>query len=73
MPTCPSDVKYLVETIVANAQALSDGGQDTEVQRQSLIISAEKLAIATREPAENVYHIATQVSPLLSRVPFVGR
>ena len=63
MPTDSQALSNLMHEITSSAAPLLEGSQPTEAQRQALIVAAEKIAIAAREPEENVYYIATQVRP----------
>lgn len=62
MPTDTAAIAGLVNVIKASVAPLLDGSPLPEEQRAALALAAEKLAIAAREPEENVYYIATQVS-----------
>ena len=61
MPTDTSEIYFLLEALRAAANPFTETHTISEKQRQGLVLSAERLAIAAREPEENVYHIATQV------------
>lgn len=62
MPTDNANVLTLVQAIGKFAQYLSEDGSTLSTDsRHELIRNAEKLAIAAREPDENLYFQATQV------------
>lgn len=61
MPTDNSEIYFLLEALRAAAKPLTETHTLSEKQRQELVLAAERLAIAAREPEENVYFIATQV------------
>lgn len=62
-----SEIEPLIKEVNSIAQKLllpGDHGKDTSVDeraRQSLILAAEKLVIASRRPDENIYATATNV------------
>lgn len=61
MPTDTESIIELSNEIARLSAAFSDSlYKNKELQRQ-IVVAAEKLAIATREADENVYHDATQV------------
>ena len=62
MPIDTDQIRFLLGTLEAAGKELTDSYPLSERQRYEIIQSAEKLAIAAREPEENVYYIATQVS-----------
>lgn len=62
MPTDPSAVLTLTQQIASLAQSLAPDGSNRKLIHQQIAVAAEQLAIASREPDENVYYIATQVS-----------
>lgn len=61
MPTDTAAIAGFVNVINASVAPLLAGSPLPEEQRAALALAAEKLAIAAREPEENVYYIATQV------------
>ena len=62
MPTDNSKVIALIEAIGNVRCDISDDSSNlSHAKRQDLIRNAEKLAIAAREPEENLYFQATQV------------
>lgn len=61
MPTNPAAISSLAKAIATAAEQSATGEYSTKEQLAALVISAEKLAIAAREPEENVYCISTQV------------
>lgn len=61
MPTNPAEINSLAKAIATAAEQFASGDASTKEQLAALVVSAEKLAIAAREPEENVYYIATQV------------
>ncbi|KFY14465.1 hypothetical protein V492_02593, partial [Pseudogymnoascus sp. VKM F-4246] len=62
MPIDISEIQSLLESLAETAKHLRDTQTLSEKQRQELALTAEKVAIAAREPEENVYHIATQIA-----------
>ena len=61
-----TDVDAIVELseTVANLSKEFQNGKTPDKQTQeALVIAAEQLAIATRDPDENMYNFAAQVSP----------
>ncbi|KAF2203259.1 S-adenosyl-L-methionine-dependent methyltransferase [Delitschia confertaspora ATCC 74209] len=62
MPTDTGAILELSKTIGSLAQTLDKCAVSNKQVQAALIVAAEKLAIATREPEENVYHIATQIA-----------
>ena len=62
MPTDDAVVYQLVHAIGNLAHKLPDHGSSiNSAERAKLVRDAERLAIAAREPAENLYFQATQV------------
>ena len=62
MPTFNSEVYDLVQAIRLLGSKLSyNGSSPTNKQRTELVENAEKLAIAAREPFENLYYLGTMV------------
>lgn len=62
MPTDSANILPLLDTINAAARQFTEtGGFADHATRQRLIRAAESLAIAAREPEENLYFTATQV------------
>ncbi|KAL9073552.1 MAG: hypothetical protein Q9157_004699 [Trypethelium eluteriae] len=62
MPTEASAIAGLVDAINSAAVPSLNNGTYKDEEREALALAAEKLAIAAREPAENVYYIATQTA-----------
>lgn len=61
MPTDAASIARLSKEISDLARTFEDSSNgDINVQQQ-IVLAAERLAIAAREPDENVYHTATQV------------
>ncbi|KFY46027.1 hypothetical protein V494_00650 [Pseudogymnoascus sp. VKM F-4513 (FW-928)] len=69
MPIDISEIQSLLESLAETAKHLQDTQTLSEKQRQELALTAEKVAIAAREPEENVYHIATQVPSVPTSKP----
>lgn len=64
MPTDIESIVPLIEQIkTATAQFTQSDGSSNNRMRLQLIRAAEQLAIAAREPEENLYFTATQVQP----------
>ena len=62
MPTDTALMAELLKAMGELSHELSDNGTAlTIAKRLELVKNAEKLAIAAREPAENLYSQATQV------------
>lgn len=62
MPTDPEQLRPLFEEIQRSLDTFEKGGDFPDHnERLKLISAAEKLAIAAREPEENLYYTATQV------------
>ena len=62
MPTDTALISELLKAVGEVSHELSDNGIAlTNAKRIDLVNHAEKLAIAAREPAENLYFQATQV------------
>ncbi|KAL9082733.1 MAG: hypothetical protein Q9165_008801 [Trypethelium subeluteriae] len=62
MPTEASAIAGLVAAINSAATPFLKNGTYKDEERAALALAAEKLALAAREPAENVYYIATQTA-----------
>ena len=62
MPTSNSEVYDLVQAIGLLVNKLPYNGSSlTNKHRAELVENAEKLAIAAREPSENLYYLGTMV------------
>ena len=71
MPTENARVIELVQAIGNLSHELrEDGSSLSNTSRQELIRNAERLAIAAREPEDNLYFQTTQVSKVIRRVFF---
>ena len=61
MPTDALGIQDHLDAIIIAAKTLQKGGHGSEKARKELNLAAEKLAIAVREPEENVHFVETQV------------
>lgn len=61
MATDPTAVKELARLIGDLSRALEDGETPKKDARDTLVDAAERLAIAARDPEDNMYSIAGQV------------
>lgn len=61
MPTDSEKLRPLFEEIQRSLDTFEKGDFSNHNERLKLISAAEKLAIAAREPEENLYYTATQV------------
>lgn len=61
MPTDTESISDLSNEIARLSEAFADSLYKNKGLQRQIVVAAEKLAIATREPDENVYHDATQV------------
>ena len=61
MPTDFPAIVGLINTLKSTTASIVNNEALDEEQRTTLVLLAEKRAIAAREPAENVYFIATEV------------
>ena len=70
MPTDTALLSELLKAMSELSHELSDNGPNslTNAKRIDLATNAEKLAIAAREPAENLYFQATQVRLFCNQV-----
>ncbi|KAJ8117401.1 hypothetical protein OPT61_g1400 [Boeremia exigua] len=62
MPTETASISHLSERIADLTKRFANGSHIDVKLQQQIVVLAEKLAIATREPDENVYHTATQIA-----------
>lgn len=62
MPTDTAAIAHLSHEISELSKGFADSSHSDIKLQQQIVLAAEKLAIATREPDENVYYTATQVS-----------
>jgi hypothetical protein len=61
MPTDTKSTTVLSNKIARLPKEFADSFYKKKELQQQIVIAAEKLAIATREPDENLYHDATQL------------
>jgi hypothetical protein len=61
MPTDSAALMSLSDKITALIKSLDGDDVKAKEQHKQIVVAAEQLAIAAREPDENVYHIGTQV------------
>lgn len=64
MPTDTGAILKLSRSIAALSKEFEDAKIPEKSVQDALVSAAEQLAIATREPDENMYHIASQVIAL---------
>lgn len=61
MPTDTQAIHDLSKEIAELTDEFENTSKEDMIIKRQILLAAEKLAIATREPDENVYHVATQV------------
>jgi hypothetical protein len=61
MPTDKQAVHDLSKEIAELADEFANASRENAIIKRQILLAAEKLAIATREPNENVYRVVTQV------------
>lgn len=64
MPTDVDAISKLSREIATLSKEFEDGKTPQKSVQDALVSAAEKLAIATRDPDENMYYIASQVITL---------
>jgi hypothetical protein len=62
MPTDLNAILDLSKSIAQLSRNFENGAVPPKDVQDALVLAAEKLAIATREPDENMYNIAGQVT-----------
>jgi hypothetical protein len=66
MPTSRTAIVDLGRSIAELAKHFEDGSTPPEGAQEALTLAAEKLAVAAREPDDNMYHLASQVPSFLT-------
>lgn len=61
MPTDKKAILDLSQSIAILSRNFEEGTSPRKEVQDALVKAAEQLAIATREPDENMYHISSQV------------
>ncbi|KAK9784077.1 putative O-methyltransferase [Seiridium cardinale] len=62
MPTDTTSIIALSKTIIDLAQKFDNSATPSKEVQQALVLASEQLAIAAREPDDNVYNISGQIS-----------